>query len=157
MHSRAEINLEVSTALQQKEEQYGVEFVLVQIQSASPPSEVVEAIKDRMVSVQLQEQAIAEATQARTLADSQFYTAQKEADGEAYQITKLAEAQKATLDMILQELEDKGDLGELYIQVLIAQALSQNSKWVISNNGTMPTIDFRENTPGAQPTETPPE
>ena len=34
MHSRSEINLEVMSILQKKEEQYGVEFILVQIQSA---------------------------------------------------------------------------------------------------------------------------
>jgi regulator of protease activity HflC (stomatin/prohibitin superfamily) len=153
MHSRAEINLEVITALQKKEDQYGIKFILVQIQSASPPVEVVNAIKDRMVAVQLQEKAAAEAIQQRTLADSEFYTAQKKADGDAYQITKLAEAQKSALRSILQELEGKGILGEKYIQVLIAQALSQNSKWIISNSGTMPVIDFRESTPEAQPTE----
>ena len=152
MHSRAKINQEVFKLLQEKEDQYGVKFVLVQIQSASPPVEVVTAIKDKMVAVQLQEQASAEAIQQRTLADSQFYTTQKKADGEAYQITRLAEAQKEALRAILQELEGKGTLGEQYIQVLIAQALSQNSKWVISNGGTLPVIDFRESTPEAQPT-----
>ena len=156
MHSRAEINQEVTTLLQKKEDQYGVKFILVQIQSASPPAEVVSAIKDRMVAVQLQEQAAAEAIQQRTLADSGFYTAQKQADGEAYQITRLAEAQKEALQAILEELEGRGTLGEQYIQVLIAQALTQNSKWVISNGGTMPVIDFREGTPEATPTATAP-
>jgi regulator of protease activity HflC (stomatin/prohibitin superfamily) len=161
MHSRAEINQEVFTALQKKEDQYGVKFVLVQIQSASPPVEVVTAIKDRMVAVQLQEKATAEATQQRTLADSELYTAQKKAEGDAYQITKLAEAdatrisltsqaQKEALRAILQELEGKGTLAEQYIQVLIAQELRQNSKWIISNGGTMPVIDLRESTPEAQ-------
>lgn len=145
MHNRAQINVEVMEKLQEKEEQYGVQFVLVQIQSAEPPSEVVNAIKDRMVAVQLQEQAEAEAIQQKTLADSQFYTTQKQADGEAYQITKLADAQRAALRLILQELEEQGALGEQYIQVLIAQALSQNSKWVISDGETMPVIDLGEN------------
>lgn len=147
MHSRAAINLEVGNLLQQKEGQYGVEFILVQIQSASPPAEVVNAIKDRMVAVQRQEQAEAEASQQRTLADSQFYVDQKEAEGEAYQITSLAEAQANALQIILQELEDKGPLGEQYIQVLLAQELRQNSKWIISNSGTMPIIDFTETSP----------
>jgi len=144
MHNRAQINIEVIEKLQEKEEQYGVQFILVQIQSAEPPVEVVNAIKDRMVAVQLQEQA--EAIQQKTLADSEFYTAQKQADGEAYQITKLADAQRAALRLILQELEEQGTLGEQYIQVLIAQALSQNSKWVISDGETMPVIDLGENT-----------
>lgn len=147
MHSRAEINQEVFTILQKKEGQYGVEFILVQIQSASPPPEVVNAIKDRMVAVQLQEQAEAEAAQQRTLADSQFYAAQKKAEGEAYQITRLAESQAEALRIILQELEGKGNLGEQYLQVLIAQELRQNSKWIISNGGTMPVIDFRDIAP----------
>jgi len=103
MHSRAEINTEVMTILQEKEKQYGVEFILVQIQNAAPPAEVVNAIKNRMVAEQLQEQASAEADQQRTLADSQFYTAQKQADGEAYQTTTLAEAQAEALRIILQE------------------------------------------------------
>jgi membrane protease subunit HflK len=144
MHSRAEINSEVMSILQEKEEQYGVEFILVQIQNAAPPEEVVSAIKNRMVAEQLQEQASAEADQQRTLADSQFYTAQKQAEGEAYQTTKLAEAQAEALRIILQELEDKGSLGEQYIQVLLAQELSENSKWIISDGETMPVIDFQE-------------
>jgi hypothetical protein len=36
-------------------------------------------------------------------------------------------------------------LAEQYIQVLIAQELRQNSKWIISNGETMPVIDLREN------------
>jgi membrane protease subunit HflK len=155
MHSRAEINQHVMAALQKKEEQYGVEFVLVQIQSASPPAEVVSAIKDRMVAAQLEEKATADASQQRTLADSEFYTSQKKTESEAYQITKVAEAeatrisltsqaQKEALRQILQELEGKGTLAEQYIQVLIAQELRQNSKWVISSGGTMPILDFRE-------------
>jgi membrane protease subunit HflK len=156
MHSRAEINQEVMTILQEKENQYGVEFILVQIQSASPPPEVVDAIKNRMVAVQLEEQAAAEASQQRTLADSQFYTAQKKAEGDAYQTTRLAEAQAEALRIILQELEGKGALGEQYIQVLIAQELRQNSKWIISNGGTMPPIDLQGFPPETQPTATTP-
>jgi regulator of protease activity HflC (stomatin/prohibitin superfamily) len=156
MQSRAQINQEVMTELQKKEDQYGVKFVLVQIQSASPPDEVVSAIKDRMVAVQNQERASAEAEQQRTLADSEFYTAQKKADGEAYQITKLAEAQSVALQAMLEELKAKGTLGEQYIQVLIAQALNQNSKWIISDGGTMPIIDFRDSGISGQPTPTAP-
>jgi len=166
MHSRAEINQQVMAALQKKEDQYGVEFVLVQIQSASPPAEVVSAIKDRMVAAQLEEKATADASQQRTLADSEFYTAQKKTESEAYQITKVAEAeatrisltsqaQKEALRQILQELEGKGTLAEQYIQVLIAQELRQNSKWVISSGGTMPILDFREPISGSLQTASP--
>ena len=151
MHSRAEINREVMAILREKEDQYGVEFILVQIQSASPPPEVVNAIKDRMVAVQLQEQAEAEASQQRTLADSQFYTAQKKAEGDAYQVTSLAEAQADALRIILQELEGKGPLAEQYIQVLLAQELRQNSKWIISNGGTIPVLDLGDIASETQP------
>lgn len=156
MHSRQEINTEVITILEEKQDQYGVEFVLVQIQNAAPPAEVVDAIKNRMVAEQLQEQAASEAQQQRTLADSQFYTAQKQAEGDAYQTTKLAEAQAEALRIILQELEGKGTLGEQYIQVLIAQELRQNSKWIISNGATIPVIDFQGISSEAQPTDTTP-
>jgi regulator of protease activity HflC (stomatin/prohibitin superfamily) len=166
MHSRAEINQEVMTALQKKEDQYGVQFILVQIQSASPPPEVVAAIKDRMVAVQLQEKSTAEASQQRTLADSEFYAAQRRAEGEAYQITQLAqaeatrisltsEAQKEALRLILQELEGKGPLAEQYIQVLIAQELRQNSKWIISSGGMTPLVDLRETTTESLPAAAP--
>lgn len=166
MHNRAEINKEVMAALKEKEDQYGVIFVHVQIQSASPPVEVVSAIKDRMVAVQLQEKAEAEATQLRTLADSEFYAAQKKAEGEAYQITKLAEAEatrislttqaeKEALREILQELEGQGTLAEQYIQVLIAQELRQNSKWIISSGETMPVVELRESTTQIPQTEAP--
>jgi len=155
MQNRLVINQGLLKTLQEKEKQYGVEFVLVQIQNASPPAEVLQAIKEKMVAVQLQEKATADATQQRTLADSEFYTAQKEAEGEAYQITMLAEAEAKRIDLssqakvealrkILKELDGKGALAEQYIQVLIAQELSSNSKWVISSGGATPIIDLRE-------------
>jgi regulator of protease activity HflC (stomatin/prohibitin superfamily) len=166
MHSRAEINQELFTVLQKKEGQYGVQFVLVQIQNASPPTEVVSAIKDKMVASQLQEKASAEAIQQKTLADSQFYSTQKEAEGQAYMITRLAEADASKIELsskaqvdalrqVLKELEGKGPLAEQYIQVLIAQELRQNSKWIISSSGTMPVIDFGNSTIPTQPTTTP--
>jgi membrane protease subunit HflK len=159
MHSRAEMNREVMASLAEKEAQYGVKFVTVQIQSASPPEEVVTAIKDRMVAVQRQEQAQAEAAQRRTLADADYYAAQKKADGDAYEITKLAEAdaQRITLTAeseqtavaaMLDELQRRGDLGEAYIQLLIAQELKENSKWIISGGqageGVVPRIELTE-------------
>jgi membrane protease subunit HflK len=155
MHSRAAINSELIETLHEREEQYGVQFVMVQLQSASPPQEVVQAIKDRMVAVQRQEQAQAEAAQNRTIADGEFYAAQKQADGQAYQITKLAEAdamrvqlmaqaQQEAVRAILSELEGKGDLAQEYIQVLIAQELRENSKWIIGGGETVPVIEVRE-------------
>ena len=166
MHSRAEINREVLEALREREAQYGVEFVMVQIQSASPPPEVVTAIKDRMVAVQRQEQAAAEAAQKRTIADAEFYEAQKQADGEAYQITKLAEAdaqritltsqaQQEAVHAMLSELDGKGALAEQYIQLLIAQELRENSKWIISGGGgTVPLVDLRESPAPVEGVET---
>jgi len=35
--------------------------------------------------------------------------------------------------------------------VLIAQELKENSKWIISNGGTMPVIDLREAAPTSVP------
>lgn len=139
----------------------------MQIQNASPPDEVVNAIKDKMVAVQLQEKATADADQQRTLADSAFYAAQKRAEGEAYQITRIAEAEAQRISMsseaqieamraILKELEGKGSLAEQYIQVLIAQELRENSKLIISSTGAMPIIDLREATTEVQSSETQP-
>ena len=156
MHSRAEMNTEVMAALREKEQQYGVQFITVQIQSASPPEEVVTAIKDRMVAVQRQEQAQAEAAQRRTLADAEYYAAQKQAEGSAYEITALAEAdaqrialtsaaERDAMQAILAALQGKGDLGTQYIQLLIAEQLKDNSKWIISGGTgeTVPVVELR--------------
>jgi len=155
MHSRAEMSGEVMAALREKEAQYGVEFITVQIQSASPSEEVVTAIKDRMVAVQRQEQSQAEAAQRRTLADADFYTAQKQAEGAAYEITKMAEAdaqritltsvaEREAMQSLLAGLQGKGALAEQYMQLLIAQELKENSKWIISGNGEMaPVVELR--------------
>jgi membrane protease subunit HflK len=164
LHLRADFNQELLSALQQKQERYGIEFILVQIQNASPPEEVVNAIKEKMVAVQMLEKATSDAQQQRTLADSDFYAAQKKAEGDAYQITKIAEAQAQSITLssqakikamqqILNELQGKDTLAEQYIQVLIAQELRENSKWIISNGGTLPIIDLSETTPQLQPTE----
>jgi regulator of protease activity HflC (stomatin/prohibitin superfamily) len=167
LHLRADFNQELLTILRQREDRYGIEFILVQIQNASPPEEVVNAIKDKMVAEQLQEKATADAEQQRTLADSDFYAAQKKAEGEAYQITRIAEAEAERINLssqakieamreILNELEGNETLAEQYIQVLIAQELRENSKLIISNGGTMPVIDLRETTTEVQVTEVQP-
>jgi regulator of protease activity HflC (stomatin/prohibitin superfamily) len=142
MHSRAAMNQEVMEALRVKEEPYGVEFITVQMQSAEPPTEVVQAIKDRMVALQRREQAQTEAEQTKTVADAEFYAAQKQADAEAYQISKTAEARRASIEQLLGELKGHGDLAEKYLDYLIAQELKENSKWVIGGEGT-PIVDLR--------------
>jgi regulator of protease activity HflC (stomatin/prohibitin superfamily) len=153
MHNRAAMNREVMSTLMEKEEQYGVRFITVQMQSASPPDEVMAAIKDRMVAVQRQEQAQAEASQKQTLADADYYVAQKQADAEAYQIIKTAEAeaqriastaeaQQRAARALLSELDGKGDLAEEYLEYLVAQELKENSKWII-NGESMPIVDLR--------------
>lgn len=167
LHLRADFNQQLLTSLQEKQQRYGIEFLLVQIQNASPPEEVVNAIKDKMVAVQLLEKATSDAEQNRTLADSEFYAAQKKAEGDAYQITRLAEAEAQqialssearikALQAILDELEGRGDLAKEYIQVLIAQELRQNSKWIISNGSALPILNLGETDPQPQPTEVTP-
>lgn len=153
MNDRALMNEEVMAALKEKEGQYGVQFATVQLQSASPPDEVLTAIKDRMVASQRQEQAQAEAAQQKTVADAEFYTAQKHAEAAAYEITKTAEAeaerirlntevQQLAIRSIVGELEGKGDLANKFIDYLIAQELKNNSKWIINGEGT-PIVDLK--------------
>jgi regulator of protease activity HflC (stomatin/prohibitin superfamily) len=147
MNNRAVMNTEVMDALLEKEAQYGVKFVTVQLQNASPPEEVLQAIKDRMVAVQRQDQATAEAAQRKTLADADLYAAQKKAEADAYQIAATAqaeadrmrltaEAQQITIRSILAELADEGELATKFIDLLIAQELKENSKWVIDGDGS---------------------
>lgn len=153
MNDRTLMNTEVMAALKEKEAQYGVQFVTVQLQSASPPEEVMAAIKDRMVAVQRQDQAEAEAAQSKTLADANLYAAQKQAEAEAYQITATAqadaerlrltaEAQQLTIRSIMAELSEQGALGEKFLDYLIAQELKENSKWIINGDST-PIVDVR--------------
>ncbi len=153
MNQRTEMNLEIMHELKKKEDQYGVEFITVQIQNALPPSEVLAAIKDRMVAGQRQEQAEAEAAQQRTVADAQFYASQKEAEAHAYRITTTAaavaeqiqlttEAQQLAVRAILSELEGKGALAEKYIDYLIAVELKENSKWILGA-GAEPILELR--------------
>ena len=39
-------------------------------------------------------------------------------------------------------MEDKGEIGEKYVELLIAKELKENSKWVIGGEGT-PILDLR--------------
>jgi len=143
MHDRARMNQEIMDALKVKEDQYGVRFVTVQIQSASPPEEVVQAIKDRMVAAQRLEQAQAEAEQIRIKADAEYYAAQRRADAEAYQITQVAEAQRKSIQMLIAELAPYPDIATEYLRYLTAQELKANSKWIITGEST-PIVDLRE-------------
>lgn len=146
MRSRAEFNDEILAQLRTKETQYGVQFVTVQIQSATPPEEVVRAIKDRMVAQQRKEQADAEAAQKRTQADADYYAAQKAADAQAYQIKQTAAAQQESIRMLLAELSKHPDIAVKYLDYLTAQELKSNSKWIIGGAGS-PIIDLRGESP----------
>ena len=142
MHSRAGLNTTLKSELQSMESRYGVQFVTVQMQSASPPEDVLKAIEARMVAVQLQEQAEAEAAQSRILADAEYYTARREADAEAYTITEIAKSKSESTEMLLEALTGSDALVQKYLDYLIAQELSDNSKWVLGTGGT-PIIDLR--------------
>ncbi|MBP7694768.1 MAG: SPFH domain-containing protein [Anaerolineales bacterium] len=142
MGNRAEFNQAMLSELRTKEQQYGVQFITVQLQSAEPPANVVQAIEDRMVATQKQSQAEAEAAQQRVLADAQFYAAQKEADAEAYQIQTRAVAQQESVRLLLSELSQHPEIADKYLDYLMAQELKSNSKWIIGSGGA-PTVDFR--------------
>ena len=146
MHSRAGLNTTLKSELQSMESRYGVQFITVQMQSASPPEDVLKAIEARMVAVQLQEQAEAEAAQSRILADAEYYTAQREADAEAYTITEIAKSKSESTEMLLEALTGSDALVQKYLDYLIAQELSDNSKWVLGTGGT-PIIDLRAEEP----------
>ncbi len=154
MNNRAIMNQEVMEILRDKEDQYGVKFETVQMQSASPPEEVLAAIKDRMVATQRQEQAQAEAAQQRTVAEAELYSAQKRAEANAYEITQIAEAEAEQIRLtteakqlairsVLNELDGKGELATKYLDYLIAQELKENSKWVFSGEGA-PLVDIAQ-------------
>ncbi len=142
MRSRADFNEQILTQLRTKESQYGVQFVTVQIQSAQPPEEVVQAIKDRMVAQQKREQADAEAAQKRTQADAEYYAAQKIADGQAYQIQQIAAAQQDSIRLLLAQLAQHPEIASKYLDYMMAQELKSNSKWVIGGGGS-PILDLR--------------
>jgi len=142
MRSRAEFNEEIMAQLRTKEAQYGVQFVTVQIQSAQPPEEVVQAIKDRMVAQQRKDQADAEAAQLHTQSDAEYYAAQKRADAQAYEIKQIAAAQQESVRLLLSELAQHPDIATKYLDYMTAQELKSNSKWVIGAGGN-PILDLR--------------
>jgi regulator of protease activity HflC (stomatin/prohibitin superfamily) len=150
MGNRAELNQAMLGELRTKETQYGVQFITVQIQSAEPPANVVQAIEDRMVATQKQAQAEAEAAQQRVLADAQFYTAQKQADAEAYQIQQRAVAQQESVRLLLGELSEHPEIAAKYLDYLMTQELKDNSKWIIGQTGA-PAVDLRLDADTAQP------
>lgn len=149
MSNRALFNTTMLSELRTKEQQYGVQFITVQIQSAEPPANVVQAIEDRMVATQRQAQAEAEAAQQKVIADAQFYAAQKQADAEAYQILQRAQAQQESVRLLLAELSQQPEIAAKYLDYLMTQELKNNSKWIISQNGQTPVFELREN---AEPT-----
>jgi len=135
MNARAAFNDVMLTELRTKEAQYGVQFVTVQIQSAEPPANVVQAIEDRMVATQREAQASAEAAQQKIKADAELYTAQKQAEAEAYQIQQRGVAQKQSIDLLLGALSQHPDIANSYLDYLMTQELKNNSKWVIGQPG----------------------
>ena len=154
MNNRAVFNDLMLAELRTKEAQYGVQFITVQIQSAEPPADVVQAIEDRMVAVQREEQAQAEAAQQHIIADAAFYAAQKQADAEAYQIEQRATAQQAAVRLLLTEIDRHPQVADKYLEYLMTQELKDNSKWVIGSGGT-PILDLRSGGDGSADGDTP--
>jgi regulator of protease activity HflC (stomatin/prohibitin superfamily) len=142
MNNRAEFNDSMLTELRAKEAQYGVEFVTVQIQSAEPPTNVVQAIEDRMVAVQKQAQAEAEAAQQKIIADAAFYSSQKQADAEAYQIRQHAQAQEESVQLLLKALSEHPEIADRYLEYLKTQELKNNSKWIITQGEITPLVSL---------------
>ena len=136
MNARADFSLKMLDELRTKEAQYGVQFVTVQIQSAEPPANVVQAIEDRMVAAQREAQANAEAAQQKIQADAALYVAQTQADAEAYQIRQRALAQKESVELLLDALSQRPDIAGKYLDYLMTQELKNNSKWIIGQPGT---------------------
>ncbi len=148
MHQRTELSDRLLVSLQAKERQYGVQFVTVQIQSASPPDEVVTAIKDRMVAVQKKEQAQAEADQVKTRADGDYYAAQTRADATAYEIDKTADARRNSIQMLLTELSKHPEIADKYLDYLMTQELRDNSKWIIGGGSMAPLLNLTDQDQG---------
>lgn len=63
---------------------------------------------------------------------------------EAQRSALTSEAHQEAIRAVLDELEAGGDLAEAYIQVLLAQELKENSKWIISGGETAPVVKLRE-------------
>ncbi len=157
MNNRAAFNTAMLDELRTKEKQYGVQFVTVQIQSAEPPADVVSAIEDLMVATQRQAQAEAEAAQQRVLADAGYYAAQKKADAEAYEITKVAEAQQESIRLLLGQLSQHPDIAAKYLDYLMTGELAKNgsAKWVIGQPGSAQILDLRPAESSSTPTPAP--
>ena len=67
------------------------------------------------------------------------------AEAEAQSLEIISEAELAAMMVTLDELLERGDLAEEYMQWLIAKELSENSKWIISGDGEItPLLDMGE-------------
>ncbi len=146
MQNRTTFNDTMMQALQEREAQYGVQFITVQIQSAEPPANVVSAIEDAMVANQRKAQAEAEAAQKKVEADAAFYTSQKQADADAYQIQKEAVARQESIRLLLGELSAHPEIASKYLDYLMTQELKNNSKWVIGQPGVAPILNLNDPT-----------
>lgn len=145
MQNRAAFNDRMMKALQEREAQYGVQFITVQIQSAEPPANVVTAIEEVMVANQRKSQAEAEAAQKKVESDATFYAAQKQADAEAYQIQQEAVARQEAIRLLLGELSAHPEIANKYLDYLMTQELKNNSKWVIGQPGVSPVLNLGDN------------
>ncbi len=141
-HNRKEISDEVSRALSASQDHFGVAFRLVQIQATYPPEEVAQAIRERMVSEQRKQAATSDAEKEKILADAKFYSANRESEAKALEVERLAAAQQKSIGAMLGELQKSPELGQKYLDLLIAQELKANSKWVISS-GAAPALTLQ--------------
>jgi regulator of protease activity HflC (stomatin/prohibitin superfamily) len=147
MKNRGALNQNITVALAAKEVDFGIHFQLVQIQGTYPPTEVQEAIKQRMVMEQRTVAAKEEASQKHIIADATLYEAQQTVEAEKYQIEETAKARRESARMLLDELAEHEALGLKYMEFLTARELKPNSKWIIAG-GQLPQLHLAtEHTP----------
>jgi len=139
MKKRMELGQLITQKLTGKEHDYGIRFKLIQVQGTYPPTEVQEAIKQRMVMEQRTVAAKEQAMQKQIIADASLYEAQKRSDATKYQIEETAKAQKESIRMLLEELAKNETLGLKYMDYLVSQELKSNSKWILSG-GQLPQL-----------------
>ena len=139
MKKRMELGQQIRENLAAKEGDFGIHFLLIQVQGSYPPPEVQEAIKQRMVTEQFTVAAREKATQTKITADAQLYQAQRSSEAAGFQIEETAKAQKKSIRMLLDELSKHEALGQKYLEYLISQELKENSKWIISGD-TVPQM-----------------
>ena len=139
---RGEININLMEELEKQTKAWGIDIVRVELQRIEPPKNVQEAMNEVVEAENKKISAVNFATATETEADGKRRAQIKEAEGQAFQVERIAKAnaEKIRLENVALQTYFKNE-AQIYKKLETTEsALRKGTKYVIDPNSNITNV-----------------